>query len=108
MPSPKPTKKRTVACAMPKKQIFERLEARISPEKKSLFKHAADLSGRSLTDFIVSAASEVASRVIQEQRQIVLSLKDHTAFIEALSTPPAPANSLLKAIKTYKKDVIPK
>ena len=35
-----------------------RLEARLSDEQKSLLQHAADLTGRSLTEFVVSSAQD--------------------------------------------------
>lgn len=37
-----------------------RLEARITPEVHALLKRAAELQGRTLTDFVVSAAQEAA------------------------------------------------
>ena len=40
----------------------ERLEARISPEQKPLFKEAATLRGVTLTDFVVSSVHEAAVR----------------------------------------------
>src|SRR5579872_110236 len=90
------------------KHDFERLEARISLEKKTFLKHAADLVGRSLTDFVVNSAYEAATRVIKEHEQIKLSIKDADAFISALKNAPAPSNALTAAAKRYKKDVISK
>lgn len=87
---------------------IERLEARISADKKSLLKNAAELSGRTLTDFVVHSAYEAAVRVIQEYQQLHLSIKDRDVFIEALLNPPMPSDKLLKAAKKYKKDVISK
>ena len=90
------------------KPHFERLEARISDEKKSLLKHAADLVGRSLTDFVVNSAYEAATRVIKEHEQIRLSIKDKDIFINALQNAPAPSSALKAAAHKYKKDVISK
>ena len=94
--------------AIKHKPDVERLEARISAEKKIFLKHAADLTGRSLTDFIVQSAYEAATRVIKEHEQLRLSLKDRNIFIQALLTPPAPSKKLSTTIKKYKKDVISK
>jgi len=44
---------------------LERLEARIRPEDKRSLERAAELSGRKLTDFVVSAACEAARETIQ-------------------------------------------
>jgi len=43
----------------------ERLEARITPTQKSLFKRAATLRGVTLTDFVVSAAHEAAIKTLE-------------------------------------------
>lgn len=85
---------------------IERLEARISADKKNVLKNAADLLGRSLTDFVIHSAYEAAIRVIQEYQQLHLSVKDREIFIHALLNPPKPSNKLLAAVKKYKKDVI--
>lgn len=90
------------------KPNFERLEARISGEKKSFLKHAADLVGRSLTDFVVNSAYEAATLIIKEHEQIQLSIKDRDIFINALKNAPAPSNALVAAAKRYKKEIISK
>ena len=90
------------------KPNFERLEARISNEKKSFLKHAADLVGRTLTDFVVNSAYEAATRVIKEHEHIRLSIKDRDIFINALKNAPAPSSKLVDAVKKYKKDVTSK
>jgi|SRR6185437_11239069 len=83
----------------------ERLEARISSDKKKLLKNAAELTGRTLTDFVVHSAYEAAIRVIREYQQLHLSVNDRDIFIQALFNPPAPSANLLKAVKKYKKDI---
>ena len=86
-------------------QEIERFEARLNADKKKLLKSAADLSGRTLTDFVVNSACEAAVRIIQEYQQLHLSVTDRDIFIKALLNPPKPSNNLLKAAKIYKKDV---
>jgi len=96
--------------SMPKQHTSdtERLEARISANKKKVLKNAAELSGRTLTDFVVHAAYEAAVRVIQEYQQLHLSIKDREVFVWALLNPPSPSSNLLKAVKKYKKDIVAK
>ena len=94
--------------AAKKVQVIERLEARISLDKKKLLKSAADLSGLTLTDFVVNSAYEAAIHVIQEHQQLHLSISDCNVFIQALLNPPKPSANLLKAARRYKKDVISK
>ena len=86
-------------------QDTERLEARISADKKSLLKNAAELSGRTLTDFVISSAYEAAVRIIQEYQQLHLTAVDRDVFIQALLNPPKASNNLLKTVDQYKKNV---
>jgi uncharacterized protein (DUF1778 family) len=74
-----------------------RLEARLPADVHALLKRAADLQGRSLTDFVVSAAREAAVRAIQESEIIRLAVEDQTRFVEAMMEPPAPAPALERA-----------
>lgn len=68
----------------------ERLEARITRQQKELLQRAADLEGRTLTDFVISSASEKALRTITDHTIIKLSQEDTFAFVEALLHPPEP------------------
>lgn len=87
---------------------IERLEARVSPEQKQFLQRAADLDGRSLTDFIVQAAQEAAHQTIERHRIIRLSERDQQVFVEALLHPAAPGKRLRAAVKRYKKVVFPR
>jgi uncharacterized protein (DUF1778 family) len=87
---------------------IERFEARISSDKKKVLKNAAELSGRTLTDFVINSAYKAAIDIIQEHQQLHLSVKDRDIFIHALLNPPLPSNTLVKAVKSYKKDIISK
>ena len=83
----------------------ERLEARISPENKELFQRAADIQGRTLTDFVVSSLVSAANQIIQQNEIMVLSRKDQEIFVEALLTPPEPSEKLRLAAQRYKKNI---
>ena len=80
-----------------------RLEARLTDEQKLLFQHAADLTGRSLTEFVVSSAQEVAMRTVREHELLTVSGRDRQAFLDALLTPPSPNKRLREAARRYKK-----
>ena len=43
-----------------------RIEARIAPDALAVVKHAAEMQGRSVSDFVVAAAQEAAYRAIEE------------------------------------------
>jgi uncharacterized protein (DUF1778 family) len=80
----------------------ERLEARISKEQKELFQRAADLQGRSLTDFVIASVLDAAKRAIQEHEIMMLSVRDREVFVEALLNPPQPSSRLRAAAERYK------
>lgn len=78
-----------------------RLEARVSPEIKALLQKAADLEGRTLTDFIVASVQAEAYRVIEQHQTLKLGIEDSEAFVEALLNPPKPNDSLKNAALRY-------
>jgi uncharacterized protein (DUF1778 family) len=57
-----------------------RLEARITPDALAIVRRAAELQGRSVSDFVVAAAQEAASRTIEETQLIRLSIEDSNAL----------------------------
>jgi uncharacterized protein (DUF1778 family) len=79
-----------------------RLEARVTREQKSLFQRAADLQGRTLTDFVVASLQEVAAHTIRDREALALSLRDRDRFIKALLKPPAPNARLVEAAKRHR------
>jgi len=58
-----------------------RLEARLTNEQRVLFHRAADLTGRSLTEFVMSSAQEVATRTVREHQVLTLSNRDRQVFV---------------------------
>ena len=85
----------------------ERLEARVSVEQKKLFQHAADLVGRSLTDFITRRLQEAAIQIIQEHDMLHLSLADKKVFVQKLLQISSPNNQLIKAAQRYHREIKP-
>lgn len=81
----------------------ERLEARISREQKALLQRAADLQGRTLTDFVIANLQEAAARVIEESQVIRLSADDSRVFARALLNPRSPSRTLRAAARRYLK-----
>jgi uncharacterized protein (DUF1778 family) len=70
--------------------------------QKELLQRAAELEGRSLTDFVVSSAQEAARRIIQEHEVMLLNARDREVFVKALLAPPAPNAKLRRAARRYK------
>jgi uncharacterized protein (DUF1778 family) len=81
----------------------ERLMARLSPDQKKLLQRAADIRGQTLTEFVVTAAQDAATRAILDQEVIELSLMDSRAFAEGMLDPPPVSASLRAAARRYKK-----
>ena len=84
---------------MDKQSSTARLEARLPVEVHALLKRAAELQGRSLTDFVVTAARDAASRTIEEAEIIRLSVADQRQIAEAILNPPEPTAALRRAFK---------
>ena len=80
----------------------ERLEARITAEQKALIQRAADLQGRTLTDFVIASVQDAARRTIEDMEVIRLNAADSRAFAEALLAPPKPNRALREAAKRYR------
>ena len=80
-----------------------RLEVRVSAAQKSLLQRAAALSGRTLSEFVVTSAQDAARRVIAEHASISLSREEQLAFVQALLQPPEPNARLERAAKTYRR-----
>ncbi len=76
--------------------VGDRFEARVSPEKKSLWQRAANIRGSTLTEFVVNSAMEAAERTIKEAEFMELTHRDRVAFAEALLSAPAPPNVKLR------------
>lgn len=80
-----------------------RIEARIAPDALAVVKRAAELQGRSVSDFVVAAAQDAAVRAIEEVQIIRLSVEDQRAFAAAILDPPGPAASLRRAAEAYRR-----
>lgn len=74
-----------------------RLEARISTDLHAMLKRAAELQGRTMTDFVVSAVQDAAQRAIEDAEVIRLSLADQERVAQALLSPPKPVPALKRA-----------
>ena len=99
-----PRPESTAAHQVEKTSKSERLEARLSREQKELLQWAADLEGRSLTDFVVSHAQNAAVQTISAHTTIKLSRADSIALVESLQSPPELGEDapLARAISRYK------
>ncbi|MCE5180649.1 MAG: DUF1778 domain-containing protein [Betaproteobacteria bacterium] len=80
-----------------------RLEARISAELHATLKRAAEIQGRTVTDFVIAAVQDAAQRAIEQSGVLRLSLSDQECFASALLSPPKPTAALKRAFARRKK-----
>jgi uncharacterized protein (DUF1778 family) len=80
-----------------------RVEARISQDALAVVKRAAEIQGRSVSEFIVDAAQQVAHRTIEETTIMRLSVEDQRLIVESILNPPEPAEALRRAFAAHRK-----
>jgi len=80
-----------------------RFDARLNAEQKLLIQRAADLEGRTMTDFVLHSAEAAAERTIEKRAMLILTARETAAFADAILNPPAPGSVLRKAAREYRK-----
>ncbi|MDR0996646.1 MAG: DUF1778 domain-containing protein [Zoogloeaceae bacterium] len=82
-------------------QASARLEARITPQLHAMLKRAAEIQGRSMTDFVAHAVQQAAQQTIEQAEVIHLSMENQVAFANALISPPPLSSALERALARY-------
>ncbi len=77
-----------------------RLEARLPIDVHALLKRAAEMQGRTLTDFVVTSARDAAYRALEEGEIIRLALEDQRQFAEAMAQTPVVIPALERAFES--------
>jgi uncharacterized protein (DUF1778 family) len=80
-----------------------RLEARISNELHALLKRAAELQGRTVTDFVADSLRMAARQAVDEATLLRPSEEDQARFVQALLHPPEPNAALKRAFERRKR-----
>jgi len=80
-----------------------RLEARIPLDLQALLRRAAELEGRTITDFVIHAVQQAAQTTVERTSVIRLSLADQEAFANAILNPPPMAPALVRAFERRRK-----
>lgn len=78
-----------------------RFEARISADTRALLKRAAELQGRSMSEFVISTAREAAQKAVADAEILMLSERDQLRFTEGLLNPPKPNEALNRALAKH-------
>jgi len=86
-----------MSIAISPSQATARLEARISTDLHAMLKRAAEIQGRTMTDFVVAAVQSAAQQAIESAELIKLSMSDQAFFAQVLLAPGEPAPALDRA-----------
>jgi uncharacterized protein (DUF1778 family) len=79
-----------------------RFDARLSEEQQVVIQRAADLEGRTVTDFVLRSAQEAAERTIRERAMLILTARETETFVTAVLNSPEPGPVLREAARHYK------
>jgi uncharacterized protein (DUF1778 family) len=72
-----------------------------------MMKRAAELQGRSVTDFVVTAVETEARRVLEDESILRVSLEDQRRVAKALLHPPKPNAALRRAAARHREMIDP-
>lgn len=80
-----------------------RITARVSADTQALLSKAAALTGiSSINSFVLSAAIEKATKIMEREAVLTLSKRDALLFVEALDAPAIANKKLSEAFESYK------
>lgn len=81
----------------------ERIGARVPREVYDTLRHAAELTGATVNQFLVQSALKEAEAVIERERILRLSRRDCEKLLDLLENPPTPNARFKAAMKHYRK-----
>ncbi|QEG43803.1 type II toxin-antitoxin system TacA family antitoxin [Roseimaritima ulvae] len=84
-----------------------RIDARMPESVHLLLVRAAELQGRTLSDFVVCSAREAAEEAIAKHEIIHLSVSDQERFADALLNPPPVSDALRRAAARHENVIEP-
>lgn len=80
-----------------------RITARIAPDALAIVRRAAEIQGRSISDFVAAAAQDAAKKIVAEVEMIRFSREAQERFAALLLTPAPPNAALRRAIKQQRR-----
>ena len=75
----------------------QRIDLRLNEDDKHMIEEAAAMTNQSISQFMVSTASERAAEVIDQHRRLLLNEESWNLVMDAITNPPAPNNRLKHA-----------
>jgi uncharacterized protein (DUF1778 family) len=76
------------------------LNLRIKPEERWLIDRAAELTGKTKTDFVLEAAHRAAEDALLDRSLFMVGSDAFQAFLARLDEPPHPNEKLRRALQT--------
>lgn len=76
------------------------LNIRIKPEVQRLIDRAAELTGKTRTDFVLDAARHAAQDALLDRTVFTVSAKAYAEFLARLDAPPRPNERLRRSLQT--------
>ncbi len=83
----------------------ERIEVRVDPDVHKLIMAAAEMEGRSISEFLVASAKERAEQTLDRHAIYRLTAEDQIRFAEAILDPP-PLNDAMQEAKALHEQLI--
>ena len=81
-------------------QRRDTLNIRIKPEERGLIDRAAELTGKTRTDFVLEAARRAAVDALTERTLFLVDAETYAKFVAALDAPPRPNDKLRRTMTT--------
>lgn len=78
----------------------ETLNIRIKAAERGLIDRAAELAGKTRTDFILDATRKAAEEALLDRTLFVTSPEAHAEFLARLDAPPQPSERLRRSLTT--------
>ena len=82
-----------------------RIETRVSQEQKELIERAAAVSGRTVSEFVLTHVEVAAKKVIDEHEKLQLDQTQSKILVDALLSPKKPNKKLKLVMEDYRKRV---
>lgn len=78
----------------------ETLNIRIKPADRGLIDRAAELTGKTRTDFVLEAARRAAVNALTDRTLFAVDAETFARFVAALDAPPSPSDKLRRTMGT--------
>jgi len=81
-------------------QKRDTLNLRIKPDERGLIDRAAELTGKTRTDFVLEAARRAAVDALTQRTLFSVDAETYAKFVAALDAPPNPNGKLIRTMQT--------